>query len=115
VGERRLTGAMRFSRRTLGYAIRMDREPMQPSLDADGIPDHEGPLNEKARTGDGQEGVYPPGDRYHGADRYGTTAAEEETGESLDDKLSRELPDPANAVEGTANDTPAADHRIQGT
>jgi hypothetical protein len=90
----------------------MDREPLQPSLDADGIPDLEGPLPEKAETGDAQEGVYPPGDRYHAADRYGTTAEEEATGESLDDKLSREVPDPATAVPGTSNDRPQPDHRI---
>ena len=90
----------------------MEREPLEPSLDADGIPDHEGPLNEKAATGDGQEGLYPPGDHYHGANRFGTTAVEEEEGESLDDKLSREVPDPANEVEGTSNRVPNPDHRI---
>jgi hypothetical protein len=90
----------------------MDREPIEPSLDADGIPDLEGPLSDKVATGDGQEGLYPPGEHYHGANRYGTTAAEEETGESLDDKLSREVPDPANEVDGTANRVPNPDHRI---
>jgi hypothetical protein len=90
----------------------MPREPIEPSLDADGIPDLEGPLPEKVLTGDAQEGVYPPGEHYHGANRYGTTAEEEEAGESLDDKLSREVPDPANEVEGTANEVPPPDHVI---
>jgi hypothetical protein len=90
----------------------MEREPLEPSLDADGIPDDEGPLDEKALTGDGQEGIYPPGDRFHGAKSYGTTAEEEEAGESLDDKLSREIPDPANEVEDTANEVPHPDHHL---
>jgi hypothetical protein len=69
------------------------REPTEPSLDADGIPDLEAPLAEKVLTGDGQEGVMPPGDEYHGADRFGTTAREQEVGEGLDAKLAREVPD----------------------
>jgi hypothetical protein len=68
-------------------------EPIEPSLDADGIPDLEAPLAGKVRTGDGQEGVMPPGDRYHAATRFGTTAKEQEVGESLDAKLAREIPD----------------------
>jgi hypothetical protein len=78
----------------------MPKEPIQPSLDADGIPDLEGPLSEKAATGDGQEGIYPPGDDgYHAADRFGTTAEEETEGESLDDKVAREVPDPTTDAE----------------
>jgi hypothetical protein len=79
----------------------MPREPLQPSLDADGIPDLEAPLPEKAATGDGQEGLMPPGDRYHGANRYGTTAEEEAAGEPLEHKLEREVPDPVNEVDDT--------------
>lgn len=92
---------------------RDDLEPVVPSLDADGIPDHEGPLDEKVRTGDAQEGLYPPGDDgFHASDKFGTTAQEEEEGESLDDKLSREVPDPAMEVPGTANETPRPRHDL---
>jgi hypothetical protein len=72
----------------------MPDEPLNPSLDAEGIPDLEGPLPEKARTGDAQEGIYPPEDNeYVGADKFGTTAEEEREGEGLDSKLARENPD----------------------
>jgi len=65
------------------------------SLDpeAEGIPDLDGPVPGKVITGDPQEGLTPPRDRPVAADRYGTTAYEEEVGESLDRKLGRELPE----------------------
>jgi hypothetical protein len=69
-------------------------EPLVPSLDEEGIPDHEGPLPQKAQTGDAQEGLYPPADdEYVGADEYGTTAREQREGQTLDAKLAREVPD----------------------
>lgn len=72
----------------------MPDEPLNPSLDAEGIPDLEGPLPEKARTGDAQEGISPPAeDEYVAADEFGTTAREEREGEQLDAKLARENPD----------------------
>lgn len=61
-------------------------------LEEDGIPDHEGPLESKALTGDAQEGVSPPSVVPAALD-YGTTAAEHRAGESLDGRLARELPD----------------------
>jgi len=62
------------------------------SLDAEGIPDLEGPLPEKAATGDPQEGVAPPSDHPAAAD-YGVTAEEQSRPEPLGDRLARELPD----------------------
>lgn len=62
------------------------------SLDDEGIPDLEGPLPEKAATGDPQEGTPPPTDRPASLD-YGVTAAEQREPEPLDRKLARELPD----------------------
>jgi hypothetical protein len=62
------------------------------SLDAEGIPDLEGPLPEKAATGDPQEGAPPPTDRPAAAD-YGVTADEQSRPEPLDARLRRELPD----------------------
>ncbi len=72
----------------------MTDEELTPSLDAEGIPDLEGPLPQKVATGDAQEGISPPADdEYVGADEYGTTAEEQREGESLDSKLAREVPD----------------------
>src|SRR4051812_49957781 len=62
------------------------------SLDQEGIPDLEGPLPEKAATGDPQEGVAPPSER-PAAEDYGVTAAEQSRGESLDRRIARELSD----------------------
>ena len=62
------------------------------SLEAEGIPALEGPLPEKAATGDPQEGVAPPADHPASLD-WGTTAEEQRLGEPLDRQLARELPD----------------------
>jgi hypothetical protein len=62
------------------------------SLDAEGIPDLEGPLPGKAATGDPQEGTPPPSDHPAAAD-YGITAEEQSLDEPLDQRLGRELPD----------------------
>ncbi len=62
------------------------------SLDAEGIPDLEGPLSQKAATGDPQEGVAPPTDHPASTD-YGVTADEQSRPEPLDVRLARELPD----------------------
>jgi hypothetical protein len=61
--------------------------------EAEGIPDLDGPLPGKVITGDAQEGMSPPRDVPVAALEYGTTAYEEEVGESLDLKLAREEPD----------------------
>jgi hypothetical protein len=62
------------------------------SLDDEGIPDLEGPLPEKAATGDPQEGVSPPSDRPASFD-YGVTAEEQSRPEPLDVRLAHERPD----------------------
>jgi hypothetical protein len=62
------------------------------SLDEEGIPDLEGPLPEKAATGDPQEGTSPPSDRPASLDD-GVTAEEASRPEPLDQRLARELPD----------------------
>jgi hypothetical protein len=61
-------------------------------LDAEGIPDLEGPLPEKAATGDPQEGLSPPADRPASFD-YGVTEAEQRVPEPIDVRLRREQPD----------------------
>ena len=62
------------------------------TLDQEGIPDLEGPLPGKAKTGDPQEGTSPPSDRPAALD-YGTTVEEQEHPEPLDAKVRREQPD----------------------
>jgi hypothetical protein len=62
------------------------------TLDDEGIPDLEGPLPEKAATGDPQEGVAPPSDRPASFD-YGVTDDEQERGEAISVRVAREQPD----------------------
>jgi hypothetical protein len=71
------------------------------SLDDEGIPDLEGPLPEKAATGDPQEGAPPPSDRPASTD-YGVTAEEQSRPEPLDVRLARELPDTVSADDDAA-------------
>jgi hypothetical protein len=61
-------------------------------LDAEGIPDLEGPLPEKEATGDPQEGLAPPSDRPASFD-YGVTEAEQRAGEPISVRVAREEPD----------------------
>lgn len=63
-----------------------------PTLDDDGIPDLEGPLAEKERTGDPQEGLMAPGDHPHTSD-WGITGEEERAGEPLDVRVRHERAD----------------------
>jgi hypothetical protein len=63
------------------------------SLDAEGIPDHEGPLPQKEATGDGQDGIVAPGDRPWAAEDHDVTAEGQREGSTLDERLSLEEPD----------------------
>jgi hypothetical protein len=56
------------------------------SMDAEGIPDLETPVNQ-------DEGLIPPRDHPQAVDEFGTTAAEERGYESPADRLAREEPD----------------------
>lgn len=91
-------GRRGLSRRRVGHAWAVG---IDDSLDAEGIPDLEGPLPEKVATGDPQEGTPPPSDHPAAAD-YGVTAAEQSREEPLDQKLRREVPD----TEVRADDRP---------
>lgn len=70
-----------------------ERPGEEPQLEDEGIPDHEGPLPSKVRTGDQQDGMIPPGDEARGAREFGTTAAEQVRGETLAARLEAEEPD----------------------
>ena len=59
-------------------------DDQERELDAEGIPS----------VGDATDaGMVPPGDRAQGAESFGTTAAEQQRGESLADRVGREEPD----------------------
>src|SRR5262249_53919657 len=64
-------------------------------LDESGVPDLEGPLPEKAATGDPQEGLPPPSERPHSFD-WGTTDAEQRAGEPLSLRTEHERPEVAD-------------------
>ncbi|MGZ4151610.1 MAG: hypothetical protein ACXVP3_04105 [Actinomycetota bacterium] len=70
-----------------------ERPGEEPQLEEEGIPDLEGPLPSKVRTGDGQEGIIPPDEDWIAADEFGTTAAEQLRGEPLTARLREEQPD----------------------
>jgi hypothetical protein len=73
------------------------------SLDAEGVPDLEGPLPEKADTGDPQEGVTPPADHPTASADWGTTAEEQRQGEPARLRVAREEPDPSTDPEAIAH------------
>ncbi|HEY0718861.1 MAG TPA: DUF5709 domain-containing protein, partial [Streptosporangiaceae bacterium] len=58
-------------------------------------------------TGDPLDTGVIPTDRYHGADRFGTTEAEEKDGESLDQYLAEEEPDVDPYAQAAAEDEKA--------
>jgi hypothetical protein len=70
-----------------------EREASGEPLEAEGVPDLEGPLPEKEATGDPQEGVAPPNYFPKAATDWGTTAEEQRRLEPLDVRLQREQPD----------------------
>jgi Family of unknown function (DUF5709) len=61
-------------------------------LDEEGLPDTEGPLPEKAATGDPQEGLAPPSQKPHSF-LHGVTNAEQREGESIATRVEHERPD----------------------
>jgi len=75
------------------------RDPAsERTLDDEGMPDLDGPLDAKVITGDPQEGLAPPNDAPRASVDFGTTAEEQRHGESLDLRIAREVPDDAAAA-----------------
>jgi hypothetical protein len=62
-------------------------------FDAEGIPDPGDAEGDQVVTGDVEGRLIAPRDHAIAADDFGTTAAEERDGESLDGRLAREQPD----------------------
>ncbi len=73
-------------------STRDDYEP-EPDPVREGLPDFDETAAGKWETGDPQEGIYPPRDHAIAANAFGTMAEEQLEGESLDQKLAREMPD----------------------
>ena len=69
-----------------------DRDDEWDADDEDGLQDPIEALDED-EVGDPYEVGYEPSDRWAGANRFGTTAAEEQQGETLDQRLAEEEPD----------------------
>ena len=94
------------------------RIPEPPSgAEAEGQPDPDPSLATQKATGDAMEGMEPPHDYPMAVDDYGTTAAEQRDGESLDLRLTREEPevDPRDPGDGSEySDTPFAEGAGQG-
>jgi hypothetical protein len=78
-------------------------EPLAPptgSLEAEGIPEVEGPVPGQPATDDGDEGFIPPGDTPWAVDHDDVTATEQREGSTLDERLALEEPDgPPRAAE----------------
>jgi hypothetical protein len=80
--------------RNVGRRDDEDRPVAPPggSLEEEGIPDHAGPLPSKEATGDGQEGVVPPGDAPW-LDPQETTAEVQREDVNVEEWIEREEPD----------------------
>lgn len=79
------------------------------TLDDEGIPDLEGPLPEKAATGDPQEGMPPPNDEAQGSVDWGVTPAEERQGEPVGVRVAREEPEDVEAATSPREQVQASD------
>ncbi len=76
-------------------------------FDAEGVPDPGDAEPEQLLTGDVEGTMVAPRDHAIAADDFGTTGEEEREGESLDGRLSRELPDVL--TDESVLDTPVGD------
>lgn len=63
------------------------------SLEAEGIPEIQGPASGQELGDDGDEGFVPPGDAPWAADRDDVTASAQREGSTLDERLALEEPD----------------------
>ena len=86
------------------------RIPENPSaFEAEGIPDPGTTDPTQIVAGDDEAGMEPPHDTAVAVEDFGTTGAELHDGESLDGRLSREVPDVLAAVDLPADESAGAD------
>ena len=96
------------------------RIPQPPSaMEAEGIPDPGFSSDSQDATGSGPSGMEPPHDTAMAVDDFGTTAAEQREGESLDGRIAREEQDvlaqaDSPADESAGSDTPYGERAGQG-
>ncbi|MDP8992269.1 MAG: hypothetical protein M3N31_04345 [Actinomycetota bacterium] len=79
-----------------------DEDPLpRPASDVTeaGVPAVDEVPDEMVRTGDIQESEAPPLERPQGVEEYGTTAAEQQQPETVQDRLAREQPEAGAPVE----------------
>jgi uncharacterized protein DUF5709 len=81
-----------------------DSSDQWDAVEDDGVLDSSDTLDDDA-VGDPLDVGYEPSDKWAGADRFGTTAAEQRQGESLDQLLAEEEPD----IDPYADPDPDAD------
>ena len=88
----------------------MSRIPEPPSsAEAEGIPDPGFSDPTQVVAGDTEATIEPPHDTAIAVDEWGTTAAEQAEGESLDGRLAREEDDVLAAVDQPADEREGAD------
>jgi hypothetical protein len=80
-------------------------EPADP-MEEEGLPSMQDGLPQKEITGDRQDGIVVPEDHSLVVEDFGTTALEQNEGEPLDLKLSREMPDVGTASDERPDDGP---------
>ena len=86
------------------------RIPEPPSeAEAEGIPDPGFSDPSQLVAGDTQNVIEPPHDTGIAVDEFGTTAAEQRDGESLDGRIAREEPDVLAAVDQPADESAGSD------
>lgn len=83
-------------------------EPSDPFED-EGLASEDPGLASKRITGDPQDDMVVPGDNPVAVDDFGTTAAEQQEGEPLDLRLSREEPDLLADVDSPADESEGSD------
>ena len=86
------------------------RIPEPPSeMEAEGIPDPGTATAGEPSTGQDEGVMTPPRDTATAVDDFGTTSAEQASGEDLDGRLEREVPDVLDAVDQPADESAGAD------
>ena len=73
-----------------------------PDVTEAGVPAIDEIAEEMIQTGDVMEGEAPPLDRPQGAEEYGTTSAEQQRPETLQDRVAREEPGLSDPAESQA-------------
>ncbi len=85
----------------------------EAALEEEGIPELEDQPAGKVLSGETSEGLVPPRDYPLGAEEFGTTAAEDAMGETLAQRVAREVPDAPVGDGLDDDDEPLAGRLVQ--